>query len=123
MSQCIRIKPEEVYAEGLADDQQLLCVDGGFEEYLLNGTRVDMDTFGKPLVGVSLSPKFFPDNLSNVYMHKKPRVFFVGTRGSGLPIPQTKKLAITHERLASILRYSKYEMVQISSATVESKNA
>ena len=91
---------KEIYAHGLANSQQLLGVDGGFEEYLLYGPRMDMDAVGEPLVSVPLSPELFPDDLSYMYLHKKPRAF-CGVRGSAIPVTKTKKLAIYRERSAS----------------------
>lgn len=89
----------------MADGEELLGVDGVFGEYLLHGARMHMDTLGKPLVGVVLPPKFLPDCLSDVYLHKKePRGFFVGTRGSGLPITYTKKLAICYASVLLLVR-------------------
>lgn len=39
---------------------------------------MDIDAFGKPLVGMPLPSKFFPNYLSNEYLHKKNRELFVG---------------------------------------------
>ncbi len=72
------IQLKKVNSKRLADGQQLLRVDGGFEEYLLYGARMDIDSLGKPLVSVPLPPKLFPNHLSNVDLHKRNRELFVG---------------------------------------------
>lgn len=91
-----RVQLKEVHTKSHAYGQKLLCVNRGLEENLLYCAGMDIDALGKPLVGVALPSKFFPNNLSYIYQHKKePRVFFVSTRGSGLPATKTKKLAIS----------------------------
>ncbi len=111
------IKLEEINPHCLTDGKQLLGVDAGLCKYFLYCAGMDIYAVGQPLIGVALTTKLIPDYLSYIYLHKKTASSIVCTRGSGLPIPQTKKLAITRERLASTLRYSQYEIVQIPSAT------
>lgn len=91
-----RVQLKEVHTKSYADGQKLLCIYSRLKENLLHRAGMNIDTLGKPLVGIALSAKFLSYELSYKYLHnKKPRVFFVGTRGSGLPILQTKKLAIS----------------------------
>ena len=96
------IQLKKINTESLADGQQLLSVDAGLYKDFLYSAGMDMDAVCQPLIGAALPSKLFPDYLPYDYLHKKTASLFVGTRGSGLPIPQTKKLAITHERPASI---------------------
>ncbi len=51
----LREEVEKIHLQGDADGQELLGVDGGFEEYLLYRARMHMDAVGQPLVGVPLS--------------------------------------------------------------------
>lgn len=64
---------EKVRFKCLANRKKLLGINGGLQENLLHGTRMDIDSLGKPLVGVTLPPKLFPDYLSDEYLHKKNR--------------------------------------------------
>ena len=69
---------KEVNLHCLANSKQLLGVYSGLEENFLDSAGMDIDTLGKPLVGVALPSKFFPYYLSYVDMHKKNRELFVG---------------------------------------------
>ena len=60
---------EKVGAEGLADAEQLLCVNGGLVVDALQGARADADTVGKPLVIMALPPQFLADKMSYMYLH------------------------------------------------------
>lgn len=52
---------EKVDAEGLADAEEQVSVDGGLIVDALQSTRGDTDLVGKPLVSVTLSTEFVSD--------------------------------------------------------------
>lgn len=58
---------EEVNVQGDADGHELLGINGGFEEYLLHSSGMDMDAFGEPFIGVALPSKLLSDLFSYVY--------------------------------------------------------
>jgi len=113
------IQLKKINTESLADGQQLLSVDAGLYKDFLYSAGMDMDAVCQPLIGAALPSKLFPDYLPYDYLHKKTASLFVGTRGSGLPIPQTKKLAITHERPASIAnaKLSRFRVLLLKAKT------
>ncbi len=63
------VRLEKVGAEGLADAEQLLCVNGGLVVDALQGARADADAVGKPLVIMALPPQFLADKMSYMYLH------------------------------------------------------
>lgn len=63
------VESEKVHVHGKAYFQQLLCVDGAFQENFLNRPRVNADAVGQPLVGVALPAQFGADQFAYVYLH------------------------------------------------------
>ena len=68
-SERLGVVSEHIDAEGLADDEQLLCVDRGFVEEFLEGARGDAYVCGEPGVGVPLAAQFVADKVAYVYLH------------------------------------------------------
>ena len=68
--ECVGVVAEQVDAEGAADGEELLGVDGGFVEEFLEGARGDADAVGEPLVGVALAAQLVADKVSYVYLHE-----------------------------------------------------
>ena len=63
------IREKEVGAEGLADAEEQLGVDGGLVVEALQGARADADALGKPFVGMALSSQFFTNKRTYMYCH------------------------------------------------------
>ena len=93
---------KEVNLHCLANSKQLLGVYSGLEEDFLDGAGMDVDTLGKPFVGVTLPTKFFPYYLSYVDMHKKTANFLSGSR-FWTTYQLNKKARDLHERSALML--------------------
>ena len=68
--ECVGVEAEQVDAEGAADGEELLGVDGGFVEEFLEGARGDANAVGEPLVGVARAAQFVADKVSYVYLHE-----------------------------------------------------
>ena len=65
-SECVGVVAEQVDAEGAADGEELLGVDRGFVEELLQGARGEVDAVGEPLVGVARAAQFVADKVADV---------------------------------------------------------
>lgn len=62
----VGVVAEQVDAEGAADGEELLGVDGGVVEELLQGARGDADVVGEPLVGVVRAAQLVADKVADV---------------------------------------------------------
>lgn len=65
-SERVGVVVEQVDAEGAADGKELLGVDRGFVEELLQGARGDVDAVGEPLVGVTRAAQLVTDKIADV---------------------------------------------------------
>lgn len=91
---------EQVDAEGTADGEELLRVDGGLVEEFLERARCDADAVGEPLVGVARAAQLVADKVANVNLHSGCHLC-AGYRIRLFRRPQTKKKA---SNLVSSLR-------------------
>ena len=65
-SECVGIVEEQVDAEGAADGEELLGVQAGLVEELLEGAGGDADAIGEPLVGVARAAQLVADEVADV---------------------------------------------------------
>lgn len=117
-----RVQLKEVHTKSYADGQKLLCIYSRLKENLLHRAGMDIDTLGKPLVGVALSAKFLSYELSYRYLHNKNRESFL----SALEVldylySKQRSSRFLRERSASMLEYSKKRNCPDSECYYESK--
>lgn len=64
--ECVGVVAEQVDTEGAAYGEELVGVDGGVVEELLQGARGDADVVGEPLVGVVRVAQLVADKVADV---------------------------------------------------------